>query len=299
MENNVPLVSVAIITYNQKEFLIEAIESVLEQDYPNIEIVVADDHSTDGTAEILREYADKNHGKFVLRIADKNMGITKNSNAAHFACSGKYIAWLGGDDLMHKDKISKQVMYLESHPDCNIVYHNLEVFESETKKLIGYYNTKKDCYEGDIRVLIKHGTFNSACSNMIRFDKTPPAGFNEELDVASDWLYFIECLKQGGTINFINEILGKYRRHANNVSNKDSPFYKQGMKDHFCSLEILKSFEVDYKKEINYRLSTLYKDLRQEGYLKNLRKSLGYNPVNMKSWILLLLYMCSFKKIKL
>ena len=111
MESNMPLVSVAIITYNQKEYLRECIESILEQDYDNIEIVVSDDCSTDGTQEMLKEYDRKYPNKFVLKLSDKNQGITQNSNLAHFACSGKYIAWMGGDDLMLPEKIKKKDLW--------------------------------------------------------------------------------------------------------------------------------------------------------------------------------------------
>src|SRR5690554_3312559 len=111
-EEESPLVSIAIVTYNQKHFLKECIESCLAQDYQNTEIVVADDGSTDGTHELLKEFAEKHPGKFVLRISEINQGITKNHNVAQFACSGKYIAWMGGDDLMLPRKISKQVDYM-------------------------------------------------------------------------------------------------------------------------------------------------------------------------------------------
>ena len=95
-----PLVSISIITYNQKEYLKDCIESILIQNYDNIEIVIADDCSTDGSQELLNIYKERYPDKFVLKLAKKNRGITKNSNAAHFACSGKYIFIMGGDDLM-------------------------------------------------------------------------------------------------------------------------------------------------------------------------------------------------------
>lgn len=71
MENKYPLVSIAIITYNQKEYLRECIESCLSQDYPNIEIVIADDCSTDGTQAMLRDYERAYQNKFVLRLSEK------------------------------------------------------------------------------------------------------------------------------------------------------------------------------------------------------------------------------------
>jgi glycosyltransferase involved in cell wall biosynthesis len=98
-KQGLPLVSLAIITYNQKDYLRECIESVLSQDYENIEIVIADDCSTDGTQDMLREYDKKYPNKFVLKLSERNQGITANSNLALFACCGKYIAMTGGDDI--------------------------------------------------------------------------------------------------------------------------------------------------------------------------------------------------------
>jgi glycosyltransferase involved in cell wall biosynthesis len=294
-----PLVSVAIITYNQKDFLIEAIDSVLAQDYLNIEIVVADDCSTDGTQNILQQYKIKYPQKFVLILSEINEGITKNSNKAHFACSGKYIAWLGGDDLMFKDKIRKQVEYMESHPDCNIVYHNLEVFDSDSGKIISYFNNKKNKYIGDVGLLIKHGTFNGACSNMVRYDKTPKHGFDEDLPVSSDWLYWIETLLNGGTICYIDEVLGKYRKHSKNVTNSNSVFFKQAIKDHLLTLLKIKKMTTKYDVEIYYALSYKYMYARVIDYKKNLLLSLKYNPLNIKALIYLSVYFFSFTKIKL
>ncbi len=294
-----PLVSVAIITYNQKEFLREAIESVLNQEYQHTEIVIGDDCSSDGTQDMLRKYSEKYPGRFVLRLAAENLGITPNSNVVHFACTGKYIAWLGGDDLMHKDKLRKQVEYMESHPGCSIVYHNLEVFESSTGKLIRYFNTPKDSYHGDIGVLIKYGTFNGACSNLVRRACTPAGGYNEKLAIASDWLYFIETLDSGGTIDYINEVLGKYRRHDKNVSGSQSEFYRRGIIDHLTTAEILLQRYPQYKKEIAYRLSTIHRMARRLDYSKNLLASIRYNVFNIPAWIMLGVYYATFTKIKL
>ena len=192
-----PLVSVAIVTYNQKDFLKDAIESVLQQDYKPVEIVIGDDCSTDGTQQMLKEYQQKYPDKFIIKLSEKNAGITSNSNAVHFACTGKYIAWLGGDDLMLPGKLSKQVAFLELHPGYNLVYHNLDIFESGSGNHIRFYNNKKSSFTGGITQLIKHGTFNGACSTMVRRASSPSYGFDDRIPVASDWLYWIEHLSDG------------------------------------------------------------------------------------------------------
>lgn len=299
--NQNPLVSVAIITYNQKEFLREAIESVLNQDYEPIEIVVGDDCSTDGSQQLLKEYEIKYPGKFVLELASTNRGITANSNAVHFACHGKYIAWLGGDDIMLPGKIKKQVAFLEKHPDHNIVYHNLDVFDSATNKSLRSYNSGKDIHTGDVTKLIQYGTFNGACASMVRRSSSPSHGFDNRLPVASDWMYWIEHLENGGKIGYLPEVLGRHRRHGGNVSGENSAFRKQGLADTFKTLDIVQSKFPSYKKIIDYRRSALFWGLRKsaESYQDSLIRSVKFNPLNYKAVLVFLIYTFSFHKIKL
>lgn len=235
----IPLVSVAIITYNQKEYLRECIESVLSQTYANIEIVVADDASTDGTREMLLDYSNAYPVKFNLQLGDINVGITKNSNRAHFSCKGKYIAWMGGDDLMGSKKIEKQVAFMEKNPRCVICYHNLEVFNSETNKTLYYFNEKNKPRSGGFTKSLKYGVFNGACSTMIRRSHAPKNGFDSRLPVASDWLYWLETLEKGGEIEYINQVLGRYRRHKNNVTLYKENNIPQGFLDHLQTCNIM------------------------------------------------------------
>ncbi|MDM8349795.1 glycosyltransferase [Pseudomonas sp. sp1636] len=246
---DLPLVSVAVITYNQKKFLRECIESILEQDYPNLEIVVADDGSIDGTQEMLRDYDGQYPGKFVLKLAEKNQGITANSNAAHFACTGKYIAWMGGDDLMLPGKVRKQVKYMEANPNCTICYHDLDVFDSDSNTILYYFSKRNKPRQGDVRTSIKYGVFNGACSTMVRSDKAPVHGYNLLLPVASDWCYWVESLVNGGSIDYLNEVLGRYRRHSGNVTNK-AMHIGQNVIDHLNTCNFIMAKYPAYFKEV-------------------------------------------------
>lgn len=213
---NRPLVSVAIVTYNQKKYLKECIESVLAQDYNNFEIVVADDASQDGTQRMLKEYDKKYPHKFKLVLSKKNQGISANSNNALFECEGKYIAWLAGDDLFLPGKITKQVEFMESNPELVLSYHNIDVFASDTGKTLYYFNDIYSKYEGSVDLIIEHGTFMGGCSVMV-LRETCPKCFNSKIPVANDWLFWIETC-YNGKIGYIDEVLSKYRRHKNNIS---------------------------------------------------------------------------------
>ena len=212
-----PLVSVAVITYNQHHLLDECLASILAQDYPAIEIVVADDGSSDGTPDLLRDYAARHPGKFVLRLAEVNRGVTPNHDLALAACSGKYISWIGGDDVMLPGKIAAQVAYLESHPDCNICYHDVEIFDGGTGRTIRLCSTADRPRNGGFLTLVRFGHFNTGISSMVRRSASP-THFESSIPVASDWIYFVECLADGGRIDFIPGIYGRQRRHAGNVT---------------------------------------------------------------------------------
>jgi len=297
IKNSIPLVTIAIVTYNQIKYLRECIESCLSQDYPNIEIVVADDASDDGTQEMLQEYSKKYPGKFLLQLATKNMGITENSNRAHKVSSGKYIAWMGGDDLMLPGKISKQVKLMESDPECSICYHNLEVFDSDTNETIRYFNEKFK-YTGDVSTLIRYGSFNGACSNLVRTDKTPIDGFDKSLPVASDWLYWIETLGNGGTIRYIDEVLGRYRRHSNNITRIEKNITQNEL-DHLFTCQILITRFPNLLKDILYSYSNKLINIRHKlPYFDVLIASLRIN-LTIRGIVLLTVYLFSLKKLRL
>lgn len=219
-----PKVSVAITTYNQKDFLRECIESVLAQEYPGLEIVVADDASTDGTRQMLTEYENNYPGLFTLAFAEKNRGITANSNAAFFACTGKYIAFIAGDDLMLPGKLKKQIQFLETHTDYVICYHDLDVFDSDTNRTLRYFNSgPKSFYphQGGGQKLVQYGSFMGSCSVVAMRSACPKHGYDERMPYASEQLLFIETAING-KIGFIGEVLGRYRRHAKNITNLSS-----------------------------------------------------------------------------
>jgi len=114
------LVTVIILTYNKAHFVSESIQSVLAQNYTNLEIIVIDDASTDNTKEFLTLFLNNNQIRFVQN--KKNIGISKSRNYGIFLAKGKFVAMLDGDDVwLDSDKLTKQVEYLEENPDCGAV----------------------------------------------------------------------------------------------------------------------------------------------------------------------------------
>ena len=226
-----PLVSISIITFNQINFIHETLYSALDQDYKNLEVVVADDGSTDGTAEVILEYAKKYPGRLIPLVGGPNLGITGNSNRALKACRGKYIAFQGGDDVLLPGKIIAQVEWFEKDSKRVLCYHDVDAFDSETGKTIRKWSDRFKHRACGVDELVRLGPFMCATSVMIRRDLSTDVMFDHRIPVASDWLFWVEVLvKNFGLIGFVNGTYARYRRHDGNVTNHSLPLLADSLK---------------------------------------------------------------------
>lgn len=259
-----PLVSVSIVTYNHEAYIADSIESVIIQDCENMEIIIVDDASSDRTPEIIKEYNKRYPGLLKIKINEKNLGVTNTCNIALSMCTGKYIAFTAGDDVWLGGKLNKQIDWMEEHPDCVLSYHDVELFNSEDNRTLGYSNSGisgKKAYDGDSKevvnyLIIQANAFIAATSVVVRRDKIPEWGFDSRVPIVSDWLLWIDILANGyGSVGFIPEVLVRYRRHENNVSNRDN------IEDALVSLAI-----------VEYRYPWLLRPVRMaRGYFYYLR----------------------------
>jgi len=214
-----PLVSIVIVTYNQALFIEEAIDSALSQSYPNIEILVSDDASTDGTSELAKKYATMYPEKVIALTEGPNLGITGNCNRGLNRCRGKYAVFMGGDDVLLPEKVEAQVSWLEQDEASVLCGHRLEVFYDDVNQLPHPLDIAYPSGNG-ADWLIKNGCPYGALSIMVRCSAFPTGGFNSRLKYASDHLFWIECLLNGGEYGYIDAVLGRYRRHSNNITNQ-------------------------------------------------------------------------------
>jgi len=114
---NQPLVSIGVPVFNGERGLVCALDSLLKQDYPNLEIIISDNASTDTTAEICAQYARKDSRVKYYR-SDKNFGVTWNFNRVFELSSGEYFMWAAYDDKRELSFVSACVQKLEQCPDA-------------------------------------------------------------------------------------------------------------------------------------------------------------------------------------
>lgn len=121
---NHPLVTIVTPCYNSAQFIEDTIQSVLAQTYPNIEYIVMDGGSTDGTQAIAERYADR-----LTLISERDRGQTHAINKGWQRAKGDILAWLNADDLYYPDTVEKAVSYLTAHPETGWVYGKPDILD--------------------------------------------------------------------------------------------------------------------------------------------------------------------------
>jgi hypothetical protein len=160
-----PLVSIGVPVYNGERYLRLALESLVTQDYPNLEVIISDNASTDQTSEICREYA-RRDSRVVYHPAEKNMGVIWNFNRVFELSHGKYFLWAAFDDLRDSDYVSSCVGALEKQPDavlCSTDIHFIDEY-GETMELpaweYGVRPTGRSAWERVMKVARSHVAYD-------------------------------------------------------------------------------------------------------------------------------------------
>lgn len=207
-----------IVTYNQVDLIGETIESVVSQGYENLEVVVSDDASTDGTQAVIADYERRYPGIIKPVFNPINLGVTGNSNTAFEACTGELIAVLGGDDLFLPGKLLAQVGVFEDH-EVVMSYHSVDVFVHQTGEVLFTTNTTANERLADVYDVVAKCGVPGASSLMVRRSACPDYGFDTNFPVVSDWLFCIEVALKG-KIKEVSGVYGKYRKHGMGASER-------------------------------------------------------------------------------
>lgn len=210
---SVPLVSIAVLTYNHEQFIAETIDGFLAQNTTfDFEIVIGDDASIDNTQSILKDFQDKHPKKFNIVYHKNNIGMIPNFVDVINRCTGKYIAFCEGDDYwLDSKKLQIQTDFLESNNEYAICFHDVKIFDQTKLELIddNITSAKKEDYNLDD---LTKGNFMHTPTVLLRNDFNLPKNFNE-LPIG-DWPLYMSMLKQR-KIKKINRVMSVYRVHEN------------------------------------------------------------------------------------
>jgi glycosyltransferase involved in cell wall biosynthesis len=134
-----PLVSIVITSYNRAHWIYKAVESALSQDYPNFEIIISDNNSTDNTGEVLFKYLSNPRVKYSKN--DRNIGMFGNFKKATELANGEYITYISSDDyLINNSFVSEAMQLFQSHKNIVVVYEKEQVLDYNTNKIIAINN---------------------------------------------------------------------------------------------------------------------------------------------------------------
>lgn len=213
-------VSVIVPAYRVAPYIHECLLSLLAQntDFP-FEVIVANDASPDNTLQIIGRLA---HAYPNLKVLDnpKNLGLPGTMRRLLSEARGQYIAYLDGDDLALPGKLQQQADYLDTHPQCGMVYHESEVFDSDSGAILrlysrDHYNARYIPQVSGIEHLIQYGAYLQASSIMFRRHDHLIEALDHDCRIICDYPWHIAnagYLNQ--SIDRIDEVLGRYRVHA-------------------------------------------------------------------------------------
>ena len=249
-----PLISIAMCTYNGELYLREQIDSLIEQDYPNLEIEIVDDCSTDLTVKIVKEYAEK-YSHIHLHFNEHRLGFRDNFCRALLLCSGEYISLCDQDDIWFPHKISSLYNVIGDH---SLACSEVQLIDQDGNELDKEFPSD-NMLEGKCHMSLLFGNFVTGHTCLIRRDilekSIPiPAG----VEMHDHWLAFVAAATGG--IKVLREKLSLYRQHDNNaVQGQKKKKKPSKLKRRVAKYKYLNSFvnaasQLNWLPEVDLRL---------------------------------------------
>lgn len=255
MKKNIkPLVSVIVNCHNGEKFLNESLNSIISQTYKNWEIIFFDNLSTDKSSLIVKSLKDQRIKYFKTK---KFLNLYHARNQAITKCKGKYICFLDTDDIWCRDKLMKQVLYLEKNKEFRLVYSNYFTLNHQNKKKEKKFN-----------FIIKSGFMTQNLINnytvgilttIIEKKIFKYFKFKNNLNVIGDFDFFIRA-SQKFKFGYIKKPLAIYRIHESNLSKKKLNIYIKELSD-WIALEKRKKSLYNFDKIKFYLLKLKIKYL--------------------------------------
>jgi glycosyltransferase involved in cell wall biosynthesis len=258
-------------TYNYGHFIDEAIQSALDQTYPDFELIIVDDMSTDNTDEVVEKYLSDERIRYYKNKV--NLGLVENFNKCLSYAKGEYIKFLLADDKFEPRLLEKFVAIMEQYPNVSLVTSNRDIFGSAAKKrvlpMVGLQEGKKVIFES-----LREGNGNwigEPTTVMFRKSDLKIGNFNADYYCLVDWEMWLRLLTVGDCY-IIPEILSHFRVHSNQASKKILSDYQFTFEEYFFykQIELQNHYQLDLsrleikkiiKKRATYCAKAMYKSM--------------------------------------
>jgi len=268
--------SVLVPVYNLSAYVAECLLSILEQKTNfEFEVIAVDDCSTDDSFPIM-ENISLQHPKLVLLRNEANQGLAKTQKRLLQIAMGDYIVYVDGDDVALPGKLQALADYLDKNPDCALVYHEAEVFDSDTGHVTShysrdYYNAAYIPQKATAEHLIRYGCFPNASSIAFRRHEHLTDAVDEQCKIILDhpW-HILNALYGKGSVDFIPEVYGRYRIHSQSFGGQTKRLperREQVLIDQLRACDNARTFGIDEKiiaqGKAHYRFATALYFLKQ------------------------------------
>ncbi|MDV2469864.1 glycosyltransferase [Acinetobacter chinensis] len=264
MKNSeLPLVSVIIPCYNHEKFIQESIQSVMDQTYSRMELIVIDDGSKDNSVQKIEEMRSAcesrfEHFQFIFR---ENRGLSRTLNQGLSLAHGDYFSTVASDDIMLPEKTVTQLDVFKKDPLITAVFGAHQYIDDESKVV----SVKKGAYrEFSFQEIFYHQHDIPASSQMIRLSYLRDIGGYNENTKVEDWDLWLRLTESGAKLVYIPDVIVGYRMHDNNLSKDKSLMFNevfnivQRYKDKkgfpYAEYKVFKFYKIRPAKEKSYLL---------------------------------------------
>jgi glycosyltransferase involved in cell wall biosynthesis len=229
------LISIIVVTYNSSAFIIETLESVSNQTWKELEIIISDDCSIDNTVEVCCKWLRDNGKRFVsskILISETNTGVPANVNRGLYSAKGDWINFLAGDDTLKQDCVKDNMSWIESHPDTKVLFSQVDVYDN-TFDPRNFLKTIPDDPYNPNSIMALGRSAESQYKMLLLSDRihyTPSAflhretllslgGYDERFKLLEDYPLWLNMTRHGHKLHFLNKVTVNYRRHSKAINN--------------------------------------------------------------------------------
>jgi glycosyltransferase involved in cell wall biosynthesis len=295
------LISVVVLTYNSAAFVVETLESIKEQTYYNIELIVTDDCSTDNTVEVCKQWIENNIDRFVrseVVTTSKNSGIPTNCNRGIFASTGEWIKFIAGDDALMPNLLTEYIQHINLNPDIEFLHSNVVHYNESLNE--GNKDIQTDCAklrmnekgissmeQYEILLRVNHVKAPTTFIKKTIFNKV--GTFDERYPLWEDRPMWIKITENNIKLHFLDIVGVKYRVHCNSTqyNNKEKRLFSNYAIQHY------KAYHENYLHRLPLT-ERFYKRIMigRVFFLNEIDRKIGYSAASF------LLKLTSFSHIK-
>jgi len=258
------MVSVIIPTYNREKTIVRAIQSVLNQTYTNIEVIVVDDGSVDNTAEIVGNIKDKRVKYISL---EQNSGPSNARNVGVQNAKGEWIAFQDSDDVWNENKLQKQITYANGNPQFSMVYCPYKLILSNNESYVVPSKFYKGTQEGDMLDSLLIQNIIGTPTILIRKDAFKEVGgFDVSYRALEDWELVLR-IAQKYKIGFVSEVLVNAYLLNGGVSSNTGAYYESR-----CRMVAEYRNEMERLGIFNIVLKDIFERAEHRGILDEVKK---------------------------